>query len=98
MKLCKTRPVQLPDHPEMTFLSAEWWIKDIPGLFLSRCYIPEGNSGQNAWRLILYRGSPGDDLYPAEDIYRRLEGHWFSTRREALKAVEMTMLMLELEN
>ena len=94
MKLRKVRAVNIPG--KWKFLSAEWTIQEIPGLYLYKAYSPMGDAGHSGWVFALHSGTEyySDNTSEANHVYQLLQEQEFPTRRQALQAAEIALLTL----
>ena len=92
MKLRKVRAVEI--HGGWKFLSAEWTIQEIPGLYLYKACAPTEQQKKCGWVFALHSGSEyySDDLSLAKQVYYQLSEQEFPTRLQALEAAEMALL------
>lgn len=93
----------VPYHEDINyrFPSAIWGIRGLPGLVIGRDLWPSGFPGgfsdthRNAtWQIVAHVGSENP---LAEKVLNKLQGQGFPTRREAVQAVEMALLLIEAE-
>jgi len=68
--------------PRKEFAGAMWRVKELPGMLMS-C------TPQGGWRFLLW----SEHSQKEKDCYSKLKGQRFSTRQEALQALEAVMLL-----
>lgn len=94
MKLRKVRSVEI--RGGWKFLSAEWTVQEIPGLYLYKAHSSEEKVGGSGWVFALHSGTEyySDNTSKANHVYQLLQEQEFPTRHQALQAAEMALLTL----
>lgn len=100
--------IRIPNSRELHWGSAWWEAADLPGIIVYKDRFPVDEAP--GWRIEHSNSMPGwawlnqnprktlKDLHPYSwTIARRLEGQVFSTRREALQAIEVALMLFRSE-